>query len=193
MRLVDEGAGSSRILQLRGPMMVKGDYRHATMTLANWRKDMAIIAAFAREVGCETPLFSATAPIYAAATARGSHGTPPPCVPSSSEMAHYRRSRPRRTRERGGSDLARPARTEAKEVVMAGVAFVRSILSTFAVRAFVIAVGMLTAGLAGSACQAPSTAELRPQERRRLTRARMVRAMCGWWAITICRAASRWS
>jgi putative dehydrogenase len=68
LRLVGEGAGSSRILQLRGPMMVKGRYRPPTMTLANFEKDLAIIAAFARTVGVRTPLFSAAAPIYAAAT-----------------------------------------------------------------------------------------------------------------------------
>jgi 3-hydroxyisobutyrate dehydrogenase-like beta-hydroxyacid dehydrogenase len=67
LRLVSEGAGSSRVLQLRGPMMVKGDYRKATMTLATWQKDMSIIAEFARQVGCKTPLFSTTAPIYAEA------------------------------------------------------------------------------------------------------------------------------
>jgi L-threonate 2-dehydrogenase len=68
LRLVGEGAGSSRMLQLRGPMMVKGRYRPATMTLANFEKDPAIIAAFARKVGVRTPLFSAAEPIYAAAT-----------------------------------------------------------------------------------------------------------------------------
>jgi len=99
VRLVGEGAGSSRILQLRGPMMVKGDYAHATMTLANWRKDMAIIAAFAREVGCETPLFSATEPIYSAAMAMGeSRDTAAVCAVLE-RMARYRRSGPRRTRK----------------------------------------------------------------------------------------------
>jgi 3-hydroxyisobutyrate dehydrogenase-like beta-hydroxyacid dehydrogenase len=68
LRLVGEGAGSSRILQLRGPMMVHGRYRPPTMTLKNFEKDLAIIAAFARKVGARTPLFSAAAPIYAAAT-----------------------------------------------------------------------------------------------------------------------------
>lgn len=67
LKLVSEGAGSSRVLQLRGPMMVKGSYRKATMTLATWQKDMAIIAEFAKRVGSATPLFSATAPIYAEA------------------------------------------------------------------------------------------------------------------------------
>jgi hypothetical protein len=55
-------------MRLRGPKMVKGRYRPPTMTLANFEKDLAIIAAFARKVGARTPLFSAAAPIYAAAT-----------------------------------------------------------------------------------------------------------------------------
>jgi putative dehydrogenase len=98
VRLVGDGAGGSRILQLRGPMMVKGNYARATMTLANWRKDMAIIAAFAREVGCETPLFSATEPIYEAATAKGASRDTAAVCAVLEKMAHYRRSRPRRTR-----------------------------------------------------------------------------------------------
>ena len=96
LRLITEGAGSSRVLQLRGPMMVKGDYRKATMTLATWQKDMAIIAEFARQVGSATPLFSATAPIYAAAvTERSDEDTAAVCAVLE-EMAQYRR--PRRVR-----------------------------------------------------------------------------------------------
>ena len=96
LRLVTEGAGSSRVLQLRGPMMVKGDYRKATMTLANWQKDMAIIAGFARQVGAATPLFSATAPIYAAAVTESSGEDTAPVCAELEKMAQYRR--PRRVR-----------------------------------------------------------------------------------------------
>jgi L-threonate 2-dehydrogenase len=79
------------VLQLRGPMMVKGDYRKATMTLATWQKDMAIIAEFARQVGCETPLFSTTAPIYAEAVkTRSEEDTAAVCAVLE-KMAHYRR------------------------------------------------------------------------------------------------------
>ena len=91
LKLVSEGAGSSRVLQLRGPMMVKGDYRKATMTLATWQKDMAIIAAFARQVGVRTPLFSATAPIYREAVrTRSAEDTAAVCAVLE-KMAHYRR------------------------------------------------------------------------------------------------------
>jgi len=93
LTLIADGAGSSRVLQLRGPMMVKGDYRKATMALATWQKDMAIIAAFARQVGAATPLFSATAPIYAAASAeRSGEDTAAVCAVLE-EMAQYRRRR----------------------------------------------------------------------------------------------------
>lgn len=77
LKVVSAGVGSSRVLEVRGPMIVKGDYSRATMKLDVWRKDMTIIADFAREVGCPTPLFAATAPIYqsAIATGRGAEDT----------------------------------------------------------------------------------------------------------------------
>lgn len=65
--LVREGAGNSRIFELRGPLMAGGSYVPATMKLDVWQKDMALIDAFAREHGVRTPLFDATQPVYAAA------------------------------------------------------------------------------------------------------------------------------
>ena len=52
-------------------MMVRGDYSSPTMKLDVWQKDMNAIAEFAKEVGCPTPLFATTAPIYLAAMAAG--------------------------------------------------------------------------------------------------------------------------
>ncbi|MGA2290897.1 NAD(P)-dependent oxidoreductase [Bradyrhizobium sp.] len=69
--MVGPGAGGSRMFQMRAPMMVEGLYEPATMKMSTWRKDMAIIAAFADEVGCTTPLFSLTQPVYAEAMAMG--------------------------------------------------------------------------------------------------------------------------
>ncbi len=91
LKLVAEGAGSSRVLQLRGPMMVKGSYRKATMTLATWQKDMAIIAEFARRLGVSTPLFSTTAPIYAEAVKTRSREDTAAVCAVLEKMAHYRR------------------------------------------------------------------------------------------------------
>ena len=69
LKVIADGAGASRMLQVRGPMMVERDYSNATMKLDVWQKDMTIIADFAREIGCPTPLFAASAPIYLAALA----------------------------------------------------------------------------------------------------------------------------
>jgi L-threonate 2-dehydrogenase len=70
-RVVGDGAGGSRMFQVRGPMMVANDYSDATMKVEVWQKDMAIIGAFAAALDCPTPLFSAAAPIYTAAMASG--------------------------------------------------------------------------------------------------------------------------
>jgi len=34
------------------------------MRISTWKKDMSVIAEFAESLGVETPLFSATAPLY---------------------------------------------------------------------------------------------------------------------------------
>jgi 3-hydroxyisobutyrate dehydrogenase-like beta-hydroxyacid dehydrogenase len=69
LKVIADGAGASRMLQVRGPMMVRRDYSNATMKLDVWQKDMTVIAEFAREIGCPTPLFAATAPFYVSALA----------------------------------------------------------------------------------------------------------------------------
>jgi L-threonate 2-dehydrogenase len=80
--MVTAGAGTSRVLELRGPMMVKGRYDDATMKVALWQKDMAVIGEFAQALGCPTPLFSATGPLYDAAMASGhaAHDTASVCA-----------------------------------------------------------------------------------------------------------------
>jgi 3-hydroxyisobutyrate dehydrogenase-like beta-hydroxyacid dehydrogenase len=71
VEMVGPGAGGSRMFQLRAPMMVEGKYEPATMKVSTWKKDMAIIAEFAGDVGCETPLFTLTQPVYTQAMAMG--------------------------------------------------------------------------------------------------------------------------
>jgi putative dehydrogenase len=71
VEMVGPGAGGSRMFQLRAPMMVKGKYEPATMRVSTWKKDMAIIAEFAEDVGCKIPLFTLTQPIYSEAMAMG--------------------------------------------------------------------------------------------------------------------------
>jgi len=71
VKVLGDGAGSSRMLQVRGPMMVAGDYSTATMKVGVWQKDMKIIGEFARELDCPTPLFAASTAVYNAAMALG--------------------------------------------------------------------------------------------------------------------------
>ena len=71
VEMVGPGAGGSRMFQMRAPMMVEGKYAPATMKVSTWKKDMAIIAEFAADVGVETPLFTLTQPVYTQAMAMG--------------------------------------------------------------------------------------------------------------------------
>src|SRR5215469_1655556 len=74
--LIKTGAGNSRVFELRGPFMAQDRYDgdNVTMKVAMWQKDMSVIGDFARKVGCPTPLFSATEPVYAAAMLSGHAG-----------------------------------------------------------------------------------------------------------------------
>jgi 3-hydroxyisobutyrate dehydrogenase-like beta-hydroxyacid dehydrogenase len=71
VKVLGDGAGASRMLQVRGPMMVRNDYTEAAMKVGVWQKDMRIITEFARELDCPTPLFAATSALYNAAMAQG--------------------------------------------------------------------------------------------------------------------------
>jgi putative dehydrogenase len=71
VEMVGPGAGGSRMFQMRAPMMVEGKYEPATMKVSTWKKDMAIIAEFARDVGVETPMFTLTQPVYTQAMNMG--------------------------------------------------------------------------------------------------------------------------
>ena len=66
-----DGAGTSRMFQVRGPQMVRGRYGDATMKVEVWQKDMKVIGEFAARLGAPTPLFNASAAVYNAAMAQG--------------------------------------------------------------------------------------------------------------------------
>jgi 3-hydroxyisobutyrate dehydrogenase-like beta-hydroxyacid dehydrogenase len=97
--LVTIGAGNSRVFELRGPMMVKNRYRPATMKNKIWQKDLAVIGEYAASLGCPTPLFSATIPVYAAtlSTGHAMHDTAAVCAVLEN-MGGYRRGRRKRRR-----------------------------------------------------------------------------------------------
>jgi putative dehydrogenase len=71
VRCIGDGAGSSRMLQMRAPLMAQDRYTPATMKMVNWMKDMDAIGGFARSLDTPTPLFDATRPIYEKAMAQG--------------------------------------------------------------------------------------------------------------------------
>ncbi len=65
------GAGTSRMFEVRGPMMVEDRYEPATMKLDVYMKDIELILDFARESGSPTPLMTASLPFYEAGLAQG--------------------------------------------------------------------------------------------------------------------------
>jgi putative dehydrogenase len=65
------GAGTSRMLEVRGPLMLDGGYGEATMQVQTFAKDLDIIAGFARDLCCPTPLFGTAAQVHLAALAQG--------------------------------------------------------------------------------------------------------------------------
>ncbi|MGB7258507.1 MAG: NAD(P)-dependent oxidoreductase [Pseudolabrys sp.] len=69
--LISAGAGNSRVFELRAPMMVKNDYKDATMKIDVWQKDMDVIGHFARKIRVPTPMFDASKPVYVAAMRSG--------------------------------------------------------------------------------------------------------------------------
>jgi putative dehydrogenase len=91
-KVLTDGAGNSRMFQVRGPMMVKGDYSSdVTMKLGVWQKDMNVIADFAKANGCPTPLFAATAPLYLSATANDPMADTGAVCAVIEKLANYRR------------------------------------------------------------------------------------------------------
>ncbi len=69
--LIKAGAGNSRVFELRAPMMVKNDYKDATMKISVWDKDMQVIGDYARKIHVPTPMFNATKPVYVKAQKSG--------------------------------------------------------------------------------------------------------------------------
>jgi L-threonate 2-dehydrogenase len=69
--VIRDGAGTSRMFEVRAPLMIEGDYSRATMKVDVYQKDIDIISAYAAALHCPTPLFDASKPFYAGAYAQG--------------------------------------------------------------------------------------------------------------------------
>ncbi len=73
VEVIGSGAGTSRIFQLRAPMMADNTYLPATMRSTTWKKDLTVIGDFASDLGCPTPLFGLSTTLHEATLAAG-HG-----------------------------------------------------------------------------------------------------------------------
>ena len=82
LKVVPPGAGGSRMLEGRGPVMAEGRWAEPTMRVSTWHKDLKIIGEYAKSVGCPIPMMDATLPIYAAALRQGhaDHDTAAVCA-----------------------------------------------------------------------------------------------------------------
>ena len=71
VEVIGSGAGTSRMFELRAPMMAANTYLPATARLAIFKKDLTVIGDFASGLACPTPLFDLSASLYTAALAMG--------------------------------------------------------------------------------------------------------------------------
>jgi putative dehydrogenase len=69
--VIRDGAGTSRMFEVRAPLMIEGDYSRATMKVDVYQKDIDIISAYASGLQCPTPLFEASKAYYSGAYAQG--------------------------------------------------------------------------------------------------------------------------
>lgn len=68
---VADGAGASRMLEVRGPLMIDEDYLPAGMSVDLFMKDLGLINAFSLDVGATSPLLDASIRVYEEAQAQG--------------------------------------------------------------------------------------------------------------------------
>jgi L-threonate 2-dehydrogenase len=69
--VMKDSSGRSRMLEVRGPRMVKDDYDNPSMKVKVFQKDLKIIESFAASLDCPTPLFASTNQVYLSALAMG--------------------------------------------------------------------------------------------------------------------------
>ena len=67
------GAATSRMFEVRGPLMIEDRYEPATMKMDVYMKDVALILEQAQAVDAPIPLMAATVPYYEAGLTQGRH------------------------------------------------------------------------------------------------------------------------
>jgi len=70
LEVISAGVGSSRIFEIRGPMMAADDYPPSAR-LKMFIKDVSVIGDYGRQIGAPTPLLDTSLPFYEEAVAAG--------------------------------------------------------------------------------------------------------------------------
>ena len=75
LEVIGASAGTSRMFEVRGPLVADRTYDVAQARIDMWVKDLNLITGFARGVGANTPLLDTTMEVFQAANASslGSH------------------------------------------------------------------------------------------------------------------------
>lgn len=68
---IRDGAGNSRMFEVRAPLMFEEKYQPATMKMEVYMKDLDLISDFARDLKMPAPLLAASIPFYIAALGAG--------------------------------------------------------------------------------------------------------------------------
>lgn len=71
LEVLTAGAGTSRMLEIRGPAMVANRYDNPGIAAETFLKDIRIIGDFARSLRCPVPLFDLAGSFHTAAVAQG--------------------------------------------------------------------------------------------------------------------------
>lgn len=71
MEILADGGGQSRMLEIRGPLMIARAWDVPTVKASVFDKDLALIGEAVRTLGIQTPLLDASVPVYRALMARG--------------------------------------------------------------------------------------------------------------------------
>lgn len=66
-----DSAATSRMFQMRGPLMRDDNYDSPTATIRTHLKDLSIISGFAAELGCALPVYAAAEQLYRAGDGLG--------------------------------------------------------------------------------------------------------------------------
>lgn len=70
-KVMNDSSGRSRMLEVRGPRMVRDDYENPSMKVKVFQKDLKIIEGFASDLNCPTPLFAECIQVFLGAMAMG--------------------------------------------------------------------------------------------------------------------------